>query len=226
MLDMSINPSNPCHPFHHLFLESRKNPELIWCPTKKLSTIQAQAQSQSLSHPVSLVWQSFFSLAQSDEEWMNVENPLFDDPDLSGMTFEPYQFNNIVIPPLFDAKESGSDKKHLPPLFIASNNGSDSGGELDDGGLSPLFMAMDDGTDNGDRADTGGELDDSSISPLFIAVDDGSDKEVTSDNTRVLMDDSLPPLFIALDARSNNGTSIAGSEENVLENITYICIAD
>ncbi|KAG5348847.1 hypothetical protein C0989_007783, partial [Termitomyces sp. Mn162] len=151
-----------------------KNPRLIYHPTKKSSAIQAQAQSQSLSHPISLVWQSFFSLAQSDEEWMDVENPSFDDPDLRGMTFEPYQFNNI--PPLFHAEESGSDEEHLLPLFIASNNGSDSRGEPDDSGLPPLFMATDDDSDNGDRADSGGELDDSRLPPLFMATDDKSDK--------------------------------------------------
>ncbi|KAG5331327.1 hypothetical protein C0989_008148, partial [Termitomyces sp. Mn162] len=174
-----------------------KNPGLIYHPTKKSSTIQAQAQSQSLSHPISLVWQSFFSLAQSDEKWMDVENPSFDDPDLRGMTFEPYQFNNI--PPLFHAEESGSDEEHLPPLFIASNNGSDSRGEPDDSGLPPLFMAMDDEFDNGDRADSRGEPDDGRLPPLFIATDDKSDNSDRADSRGELDDGGLPPLFVAMD---------------------------
>ncbi|KAG5723921.1 hypothetical protein E4T56_gene9757 [Termitomyces sp. T112] len=205
MLDKANDPSNLCH---HLFLKSRQNSGLIYHPTKKSSVIQAQAQSQSLSHPISLVQQSFFSLAQSDEEWIDVENPLFDDPDLRGMAFEPYHCNNMGIPPLFDAEKSGSEKEQLPPLFIALNNGLDSREELADDRLPFLFKATDDGSDNSDRADNGRELDDG-IPPLFIAVDDGSDKEVTSDNGSILMDNSLPPLFIPLDARSNNGTSIA-----------------
>ncbi|KNZ80700.1 hypothetical protein J132_04944 [Termitomyces sp. J132] len=224
MLDKAIDLSNPCHPFHHLFLKSRKNPGLIYHPIKKSSAIQAQAQSQSLSHPVSLVWQSFFSLAQSDEKWMDVENPLFDDPDLRGMTFEPDWFNNI--PPLFHAEESGSDEEHLPPHFIASNNRSDSGGATDDSRLPPLFIAMDDKSNNGDRADSGGELDDGRLPPLFMAMDDKSDKEVISDNGNVLRVNSLPPLFIALDAGSKSRTSTAGSGEYVPANITYIHIAD
>ncbi|KAG5350533.1 hypothetical protein C0989_010560, partial [Termitomyces sp. Mn162] len=212
MLDKAINPSNPHHPFYHPFLKSRKNPGLIYHPTKESSTIQAQAQSQSLSHPISLVWQSFFSLAQSDEEQMDVENPSFNNPDLRGMTVKPCQFNNI--PPLFHAEESGSDEKHLPPLFIASNNRSNSRGELDDGRLSPLFMAMDDESDNGDRANSGGEPDDSGLPPLFMATDDKSDNSDRADSGGVPDDGRLSPLFMAMDDESDK--EVISNNSNVL----------